>query len=74
MLAMLESAVTAKGGTGQVEAQIINGAPIIYNWERSADAEGVDARRALPAGEYEVVVITEAVPLLNHLTSAEMSE
>jgi hypothetical protein len=71
MQAMLETAVTAMGGTGQVEAQIINGAPIIYNWEHSADAGGVDARRAIPTGECEVVVINEAVPILNHLTWSE---
>jgi hypothetical protein len=68
---MLETAVTAMGGTGQVEAQIINGAPIIYNWKHSPDAEGVDARRALPTGKYEVLIITEAVPLLNHLKWSE---
>jgi hypothetical protein len=71
MPGMLETAITAMGGSGQVEAQIINGAPIIYNWQHSADAEGVDARSALPTGEYEVVIITEAIPLLNHLTWSE---
>lgn len=74
MTGTLETAITAMGGTGQAEAQIINGAPIIYSWERSADAESVGVRRALPAGEYEVVIITEAVPILNHLTSWDMSE
>jgi hypothetical protein len=71
MPAMLETDVKAMGGTGQVQAQIINGAPIIYNWEHSADAEGVDARRALPPGEYKVIVISEALPLLNHLRWSE---
>ena len=74
MAAMLGTAVKAIGGTRQVQAQIINGASIIYNWEHYADAEGVDARRALPTGEYEVVVIAEALPLLNHLTCWDMSE
>jgi hypothetical protein len=32
MPAMLETAVTAMEGTGQVEAQIVNCAPIIYYW------------------------------------------
>ncbi|AOL22386.1 hypothetical protein Ga0102493_111358 [Erythrobacter litoralis] len=68
---MLETAVTATGGTGRVEAQIINGASIKANWEHSAEAEGVDSRRALPTGEYEVVVMTEAVPLINHLRWSE---
>ena len=63
----LETAVTAADGTGQ----ITTGAPIIHIWKHSADAEDVDARRALPTGKYEAVVITTAVPLLNHLTWSE---
>ena len=53
-------------GPAQVEAQIINGAPLIYTWEHSARAEGVDARKRLqqPA---DAVIVTEAVPLANHL-------
>jgi hypothetical protein len=49
-----------------VEAQIINGAPLSYNWQHSANAEGVDARARLrqPVG---AVIVTEAIPLSNHL-------
>ncbi|QDI74947.1 MULTISPECIES: hypothetical protein [Leisingera] len=49
-----------------VEAQIINGAPLSYNWQHSGSAEGVDSRERLraPAG---AVIVTEAIPLANHL-------
>jgi hypothetical protein len=47
--------------------QIINGAPLKYNWENSAKAEGSDARTVLPEGTVDVLVMTEAVPLDNHL-------
>lgn len=49
-----------------VEAQIINGAPLSYNWQHSATAEGVDSRERLrrPA---DAVIVTEAIPLANHL-------
>lgn len=63
MPGMLENAVSAMGGTGQVEAQIINGAPLGYNWEHGAGAEGVNARDVLPSGEFEVLVLTEGLPL-----------
>ncbi|MFW8595354.1 hypothetical protein [Cribrihabitans neustonicus] len=62
---MLEQFLDSRG-EATVEAQIINGAPLSYNWEHSASAEGVDARERLtrPA---DVVILTEAVPLANHL-------
>ncbi|UWQ78530.1 hypothetical protein K3725_14605 [Leisingera sp. S132] len=50
----------------RVEAQIINGAPLSYNWQHSSSAEGVDSRERLqmPA---DAVIVTEAIPLANHL-------
>lgn len=65
---MLADAVRARGGTGKVTFQVINGAPLVWNWEHSAEAQGVDARAELPKGETEVVVLTEAIPLVNHIT------
>ena len=64
---ILEQAVESQGGTGSVRFQVINGAPLAWNWEHSATAQGVDARAVLPGGETEVVVLTEAIPLANHL-------
>ena len=65
--AMLGDALRAGTGEGEVAAQIINGAPLKYNWEHSNEAEGVDARAALPGGAYNHLILTEAVPLDNHL-------
>ncbi|AZV79236.1 hypothetical protein EBB79_16020 [Parasedimentitalea marina] len=49
-----------------VEAQILNGAPLQYNWEHADKAEGINARARLrhPA---DAVIVTEAIPLANHL-------
>jgi Ca2+-binding RTX toxin-like protein len=65
---LIDAAAAAQGGNGRVDAQIINGAPLIWQWENGASAQGVNARAVLPSGNYDVVVMTEAVPLLNHLT------
>lgn len=46
-----------------VSAQIINGAPLKFNFENSAGAEGVDGKVELAKGETEVLILTEAIPL-----------
>jgi len=61
--AMLEEALRRAGTPARVEAQITNGAPLSWNWEHSAEAQGVDARAALPTGDYGTVILTEAQPL-----------
>ena len=63
---MLQEALRAGQGQGSVQAQIINGAPLRYNWEESDKAEGVDARAILPAGGISHLILTEAIPLINH--------
>ncbi|UWR16616.1 hypothetical protein [Sulfitobacter sp. M368] len=65
---MLENALGAGSGEAQVQAQIINGAPLRYNWDHGADAEGVDARTVLAEGAITHLVLTEALPLANHVT------
>ena len=47
----------------RADAQVINGAPLRYNWDNGASAEGVNARAVLPSGEYDTVIVTEAIPL-----------
>lgn len=71
MPAMLEDAIDSQGGSGGVRFQVINGAPLVWNWENSASAQGVDARATLSEGETEVVVLTEAGPLRNHVAWSE---
>lgn len=68
---MLEQALLAGTGDAKVQAQIINGAPLRYNWEKSDTAEGVDARAVLPAGGISHLILTEAVPLENHTQFSE---
>ena len=50
-----------------VAAQIINGAPLKFNRENSAGAEGVDGAVELAKGETRVLVLAEAVPLAQHI-------
>ncbi|MCX7559228.1 hypothetical protein OS190_06570 [Sulfitobacter sp. F26204] len=68
---MLEQALLAGTGEGHVQAQIINGAPLRYNWEKSDTAEGVDARAVLPEGGVTHLILTEAIPLENHTRWSE---
>lgn len=68
---MLERALQAGGRVGTVQAQIINGAPLRYNWDQSASAEGVDARAELPKGGTTHLILTEAIPLDNHIKWSE---
>ncbi|KIN64471.1 hypothetical protein Z946_3362 [Sulfitobacter noctilucicola] len=68
---MLEQALLAGTGDAQVAAQIINGAPLRYNWEESDAAEGVDARAVLPEGGTTHLILTEAIPLENHTKWSE---
>lgn len=62
----LQSALRAGMGEGAVQAQIINGAPLKYNWQESHTAQGVDARAILPEGNITHLILTEAIPLRNH--------
>lgn len=68
MPGMVDAAAESRGGTGAVDAQVINGAPLIWQWQHGADAQGVNAREVLPSGNYDVLVMTEGLPLLNHVT------
>lgn len=67
MPGMLEQAFRERGVAARVDAQVINGAPLRYNWDHSAEAEGVDARVVLPNGGYDIVVMTEAVPFADQV-------
>lgn len=65
--------VLVEGGLRQmrepatVSAQIINGAPLKFNRENSAQAEGVDGAVELAKGETQVLILTEAVPLAQQI-------
>ena len=71
---MLKQVLQGQSSSIQVEAQIINGAPLKYNWSHSSRAEGVDGRVELPKKRYNVVILTEAIPLANHMKWSQPSE
>ncbi len=60
---LVEAGLRAQGAEVTVQAQIINGAPLKYQWENSANAEGVDARTILAIDGTDVLILTEAIPL-----------
>lgn len=68
---MLDVALGATSDEVSVQAQIINGAPLKYNWENSGDAQGIDARTVVPQGTTTDLILTEAIPLANHLQWSE---
>ncbi len=68
MPTMLAALAADAGKTHRRGEQIITGAPLRWNWQHSHEAQGLDARVELPTGDWNVLVLTEAIPLLNHLT------
>lgn len=65
---MLQDVAEARHPGSKVSFQVINGAPLVWNWDHSAEAQGVDARAVLPDGNFDVVVMTEGMPLINNTT------
>ena len=59
---LVEAALRQMGEPSQVQAQIINGASLAYNWDHAAEAEGVDARALLADRGTDVLILTEAQP------------
>lgn len=64
---LTESALREMSGPSVVETQIINGASLAYNWDQSANAEGVDARARLATRPADVLILTEAIPVAGHV-------
>lgn len=55
--------------THRHKEQIFNGAPLKWNWNNAGgDGGGANSKEELATGEYEILVLTEAVPLINHTT------
>ena len=61
------------GLTYSWNAQIGTGAPLVWNWDNSTTTPQVDSRSVLPEGGYDVLVLTEALPLINHTTWSDTS-
>ncbi|TMM49320.1 hypothetical protein [Sulfitobacter sabulilitoris] len=68
---MLDQLLRHAGAEAEVHAQIINGAPLRYNWDTAASAEGVDARALMAEAPVDALILTEAIPLRNHTTWSE---
>lgn len=64
---MLEQLLEAGGHAPEVTAQIINGAPLRYNWDNGAEAKGDNAREVLAQGGVNAVILTEAIPLADQI-------
>lgn len=65
---LVEAALRAGGHVHPVEAQVINGSPLSWNWDHSAEAEGVDGRAVLARGGVGALVLTEGLPLAFQIT------
>ncbi len=66
---LVEGALSRLTGPSVVQAQVINGASLAYNWDHSAEAEGVDARAVLAEGRTKTLVLTEAQPIADQMTA-----
>lgn len=65
---MVQALATNAGRTTHYGRQIINGSPLQYNYNNPNGAEGTPYTTAFPSGNFNRLVITEAVPLQSHLT------
>ena len=65
--ALVETALRQMDQPSVVQAQVINGASLAYNWDHSAEAEGVDARAVLADTGTDVLILTEAQPIAAQL-------
>ncbi|WP_426033783.1 hypothetical protein [Cypionkella sp. TWP1-2-1b2] len=64
---VLDATLREMGQPSVVQAQIINGSSLAYNWDNSANAEGVDAKARLKAKATDVLIMTEAQPLAGQI-------
>jgi uncharacterized repeat protein (TIGR02543 family) len=66
----IANSLAASGSkTSEYAAQVINGAPIRFNYQNPSGTQPYNT--ALATGNYDAFIITEAVPLLNHTTWSE---
>ena len=68
MPAMVHGMALSAGKTTYYGSQIANGSPLHINYNNFATAQGTPYPNAFPAGNYNSLIITEAVPLQPHLS------
>jgi len=71
MPAMARAVAASVGVDLTYDVQLIDGGSLEVNWNQAERATGVRAREALTTGEYDTVVLTEAVNLDDHLRWSE---
>ncbi len=65
--ALVQGALIRQGDPAAiVQAHVINGASLRYNWDNADDAEGVNARARLETG-VDVLILSESVPLAEQI-------
>ena len=72
--ALIEAALQQMDTPSVVQAQIINGASLAYNWDHAADAEGVDARQLLTDHGTDVLILTETQPFAANVIWSHTAE
>lgn len=68
MPAMVQGMALNAGKTTNYGSQIANGSPLHINYNNYTTAQGTPYPNAFPSGNYNSLIITEAVPLQPHLT------
>lgn len=68
MPAMVAGLARSAGLDFDYQTQVINGAPLHWNWDNAHQGEGRqsrigNARAELPSGRFDVVIMTEGIPL-----------
>lgn len=78
---MLDAIAKSLGKTHYTyNAQIINGSPLKYNWQNahsikpSAKGFNLNSRKAIASNQFNTLVITEAIPLDNHIQWSNSKE
>lgn len=67
MPAMLDGLARSGGLDHRYAAQVGVGAPLWWIWTHPDDANGEDAHVELPTGRYDVLVLTELIPIREHV-------
>jgi hypothetical protein len=70
---LLDATLQQMNEPSQVQAQIINGSSLAFNWDHSTEAEGVDAKARLAAQPTDVLILTESQPIVGQVKYSDTS-
>ena len=74
MPAMLDDVASSLGLSHSYAAEIGVGAPLHWIWNHPEVTNGDDAHLELPTGRYDVLVLTELIPIGEHVTYSDTTE